>query len=154
MGTGFLSYDQTSKQTDRQTEITALYFKKIRYINLYSKNSNSGTLRNIIFLICENGNFFFSLYFLLSFRNIISVNRIIFFSVALDLILHGPSLLNQERRHSVSVCETPTRPTTRGEYNTLTLNQIICFYIILSEEIADYAHTIFKMIKLIFGYKQ
>ncbi|XP_023323232.1 protein spire homolog 1 isoform X2 [Eurytemora carolleeae] len=32
--------------------------------------------------------------------------------LALDLILHGPSLLNQERRHSVSVCETPTRSTT------------------------------------------
>ena len=69
------------------------------------------------------------------------MNKIIIFLVALDLILHGPSLLNQERRHSVSVCETPTRSITRGEYNTLTFHQLICFYIILSEEIADLSKT-------------
>ena len=37
----------------------------------------------------------------------LSLHLILFVSVALDTVLHGPRLASQ-RRHSVSVCQTPT----------------------------------------------
>ena len=40
-------------------------------------------------------------------------------SVALDQILHGPRLVHQ-RRHSVSVCQTPIRPTEPELVKALT----------------------------------
>ena len=71
-------------------------------------NANKHNVKLKLFLMCHNGVGLF---------NIDDCNlQHALLSVALDQILHGPRLIHQ-RRHSVSVCQTPVRTPAQDAFS-------------------------------------